>query len=112
MSFNSLLDRLCTIESNTKAQDTSGQKIPTWSTAASDVACRLDPIGGGLKRLPTAVYEKATHELFMHVQSGITITTKTYRIVISSNNYKILLVPDLHGFSGTHHLELILELEQ
>ncbi len=112
MSFNSLLDRICTIQENSVTQDAAMEKIKSWSNVLTGVACRLDPIGGGLVNVPSVVYESATHELFMRPQSGLTITTKQHRIVIGSDTYTILLPPALHGHSGTHHLELLLELDE
>ena len=112
MSFDSLLDRVCTIQENTVSQDTAMQKIKTWSNVATSVKCRLDPVGGGLITVPTVVYASATHELFMRVQSGLTLTIKQHRIVIGSDTYTILLVPELHEYSDVNHLEVLLELDK
>ena len=112
MSFDSLLDRTCTIQENAVAQDTAMQKIKTWSNVATSVKCRLDPIGGGLITVPEVVYASATHTLFMRVQSGFTLTIKQHRIIIGSDTYTILLVSELHEYSGTDHLEVLLELDE
>lgn len=112
MGFNNLLDRTCTIQENAVTQDAAMEKIKTWTNVLTNVKCRLDPIGGGLVNVPPVVYKSATHELFMLAQSGLTITAKQHRIVIGSDTYTILLVPDLHGYKDTHHLELLLELDE
>lgn len=109
MSFNSLLDRLCTIEAQVSTQDISGQQIKAWSTLASNIKCRLDPVGGGLQTKVDVIYESATHELFMRKQSSITLTTKEHRIIIDGDSYTILLVSDLHNSLTTNHLEILLE---
>lgn len=110
MSFISLLNKTCTIQTNTPSQDSSGQKVESWANTTTGVACRIEPIGGGLQRKPTEVFEAATHTLFLIKPSTPTIITKDHRIVISSDNYKILLVQELYADVLIDHLEIILEL--
>lgn len=112
MSFDNLLDRTCTIQENSVAQDAAMQKIPTWSNVAINVKCRLDSVDGGLTIEPPVVFAKARYQLFMRVQSGFTLTIKQHRIVIGQNTYTILFPPELHQYSGAHHLEVLLELDE
>ncbi len=109
MSFDSLLNRTCTVQTNTPSQDSSGQWIASWANTLTGVACRLDPIGGGLQRTPTEIYESATHTLFMRKPSTPTLSTETHRVVIDSENYIILLVQELYASKLIAHLELVLE---
>ena len=110
MSFLSLLNKTCTIQTDTLSYATSGQPTHSWADTLTDVACRLEPIGGGLISTPTKIFESATHTLFLLKPSSPTIITKNHRIVIGSDNYKILLVQELYADSLIDHLELILEL--
>ncbi len=112
MSFDSLLKDSCTFQLNTPTADSSGQFIPSWADvgALTSLKCRIEPIGGGLMRTPTEVYEAATHTLFLRKPVTPTITTENYRVVINSQNYKLLLVQDLSGMKKVNHLEIILEL--
>lgn len=111
MSFEGLLPHTCTFQLNTPAQDASMQFIESWADVVllTNLKCRLEPIGGGLQRTPTEVYEAATHTLFLRKPATPTITTKDHRVVISGDTYKILLVPELSGMKNVHHLELVLE---
>ena len=105
MSYNSLLNTTCTIQSLTKSyDDDSGQETESWANSATSVQCRLDQAKGGEVRGATAIYEKATHILFIKTQ---TISEETNRIVIGSETFNILLVADASGHG--HHLELLLE---
>jgi hemolysin activation/secretion protein len=71
---------------------------------------RFDAWGGGEQTIPSMVYEKATHVIFIRNPSAITLTIGTYRMVIGSNTYNILLVKNMYGYSDLEHLELITEI--
>ncbi len=109
MSFNSLLWQTCALQTNTPTVDSSGQFIESWANTLTGLACRIDPIGGGLNRSPTKVFDAATHTLFLRVPST-TVVTKNQRIVLDGENYTILLVQNLASDNTVHHLEVILEL--
>jgi len=108
MSFDSLLNKTCTLQTNTPAQDSSGQWIASWANTLTDLACRIDPIGGGKVGTPTEIYEAATHTLFLRKPAAPTITTKDHRIVLGGENYTILLVKELYASALISHLELVL----
>lgn len=110
MSFDSLLNKTCTIQSKSDTQDAAGQMVPSWTTVASNVPCRINAIGGGEQRAPTMVYEQVTHTLFLREQSGINLEVGTYRIVVDSVNYNLLLIKKIYGYSDLDHLELLLEI--
>ncbi len=114
MSFDGLLNRLCTFQLNTPAQDgTSGQLIDSWANvvALTNLKCRLDAISGGLVSTPTKVYESATHTLFLRKETTA-ITIKNHRCVIEGNNYEILAVQEIYASKLISHLELVLELAE
>ncbi len=112
MSFDGLLNKLCTFQLNTPIQDAGQQLVPGWANVVllTDLPCRLEPIGGGLVSTPTKVYESATHTLFLRKPATPTITAKNHRVVIEGNYYEILLVPEVYGDKLISHLELVLEL--
>ncbi len=114
MSFDGLLNRLCTFQLNTTTQDAGQQLVDNWTNVAllTNLKCRLEPIGGGLVSTPTKVYESATHTLFLRKPATPTITAKNHRVVIEGNNYEILLVPEAYGSKLISHLELVLELAE
>ena len=110
MSFDELLNRRCTIEETTKTQDAdSGQMIDSWASILAGVKCRLDVKGGGKIIGPEAIYEKATHLLFMRRPFGINLDTRNHRIDIDGDKYLILLVSDIYGSKEISHLEILLE---
>lgn len=111
MSFDSLLNTTCTIEVKTITQDAAGQKTESWATAEAIVKCRLDAATGGLQVEPDAVYEAATHVIFMR-EPVTTVTTKDHRIDVAGVKYTILLVRNLYGQLNLNHLELLLERKE
>lgn len=110
MSFDSLLNKVCTIEINTPTQDEAGQMIESWSTIASGLPCRLDPTEGGVEETPRAVYEVATHILFMRVPvTPANFNTEEHRIDVDGDKFTIILISKVYGMSELDHLELYLE---
>jgi len=109
MSFDSLLNTTCTIQSKTTAQDSAGQEIETWATAVSSVPCRIDPRGEERHEVPTAIWASATNTLFLRNPSTITLSVKTHRIYIGSQYFEILWIPQYYGSSELDHLELYLK---
>lgn len=109
MSFDGLLNRLCTIEKATITQDAdSGQMIESWGMLLSAVNCRLEVKSGGKVVGPEAIYEKASHLLFMRKPAGINLTTKDHRIDVDGDKYAIILIIDVWGSVPISHLELLL----
>lgn len=109
MSFDGLLNQRCNIEKNTPTQDTSGQEVESWGIIASQVKCRFEPKGGGRVVGPQAIYEKASHVLYMRARSGLTLKTDIHRIDVAGEKYTILSVSVIPGKSYTSHFELLLE---
>lgn len=109
MSFDGLLNQRCNIEKNTPTQEASGQEVDSWGTVALAVKCRFEPKGGGRVVGTQAVYEKASHILYMRARSGLRITTKDHRIDVAGEKYAILSVSVIPGKSYTSHLEILLE---
>lgn len=109
MSFDGLLNQRCNIEKNTPTQDAAGQQTDSWGIVASAVKCRFEPKGGGRVVGAQAIYEKASHVLFMRAKSGLQIRTKEHRVDVAGEKYTILSVSVIPGKSYTSHLEILLE---
>lgn len=109
MSFDSLLNTTCTIQSRTIAQDTAGQEIETWADAVTSVACRLDPLGQERKEVPAVIWQEATNKLFLRNPSSVTLSVKTHRIVVGGISYEILWIPKYNNSTEVHHIELLLQ---
>ena len=110
MSFDALLNKTCTLQTNTPTQDSAGQRIESWADTLPGIACRIDPKGGGKVSVPDAVYEASTHVLFLRKPAAPTIITKDHRIVIGTDNYEIILVSELYADVSISHLEIWLRL--
>ena len=108
MSFDSLLNKSCSIQVKTETQDGAGQMQESWTNAYTNVNCRLDTAGGAKTSIPQLIYEKATHILFMRVISGFKFSSKDNRVTIGSTDYEILLVSDAAGHG--HHWQIALQL--
>lgn len=109
MSFDGLLNQRCNIEKNTPNQDAAGEQVDNWGIVASAVKCRFEPKGGGRVVGPQAIYEKASHILYMRARTGLNITTADHRVDIAGEKYTILSVSMIPGKSYPSHLELLLE---
>jgi hypothetical protein len=109
VSFDNLLNLLCNIEANTPTQDAAGQMIESWAAILSNIPCRLDPAVDGVVDTPKAVYEVASHILFMREPTSLVLTTKDHRVSLAGVKYNILLVSKVYGYAALNHLELILE---
>ena len=88
MSFDSLMNLTCSIQVKTITQDAMGQKVETWADTLTGVACRLDPKGAGKITVPAAIYDAASHSLFMRNPTAITLSTKNHRIIINTRNMR------------------------
>jgi len=105
MSFDSLLNKTCTIQTATSAQDaTSLEFIQTWIDAYLLVPCRLTQAKGGKKVTRNDQVYDVTHKCFISYRTDI--NWNNTRIVVDSITYEILLVGD--GGGAGHHLELSL----
>lgn len=110
MSFDSLLNRRCTIEVKTSTQNAdSGQMIESWGVLLSAIKCRLDIKSGGKIVGAESVYEKASHILFMRKPASVVLTTEDYRIDIDGDKYEIILVNELYSNKPFSHYELLLD---
>ena len=112
MSFDGLLNKLCTIQVKTETEDpNSGQRLSSWAPLVS-IKCRLDIMTGGKVTAPEAIYSKASHILFIRKPAGINIDNDNYRIVIDGKNYEIILVVDLFSAALQNHQELLIKLTE
>lgn len=109
MSFDSLLNKRCTIEKNTISQSSSGQVVNSWGVVASALRCRIDPKSGIRVVGPEVIYKKATHLVYMRVVPSITITSEDHRIKIDGVNYTVLWSATLDGKIAENHLEIVVE---
>jgi hypothetical protein len=108
MSFQGLLNTSCIIQTLTETQDPdTGQDIKVWVNTEIDVKCRLDNAEGDEIMSDTGEVVKASHTLFLNNPTYINLNEKNNRIVVSGNNYNILLVKDAGGHG--HHTELLLQ---
>lgn len=94
--FQSLLDRVCNIQSVTKTQSTSGAVTDSWSNIATSVPTRFrknkDAFGDGKFQVTTEDYK-------MSFMPTVTIAVG-HRIVFENENYSVISVKE---DSSRHH---------
>jgi hypothetical protein len=86
----------------------SGQQIDNWVPVLSGLKCRLETKSGGRTIGPVAVYEAASHILFL-APTKIVLDIHNHRIDISGTKYRIMLIMPGKNSSVVHHQELLLE---
>lgn len=110
MSFDNLLNKTCSIELNTPVQDDAGQMIEGWTVVASGLPCRLDPTEGGVTDTPKAIYELATHIMFMRIPTTpADFNTKDHRVDVDGDKFTVILISEVYGYSDLNHLEVFLQ---
>jgi len=106
MSFDTLLNIYCDIQTLTTAQDaTTGQMVKSYANKYASVPCRLDGADGTEEASAGTIQSRATHVLFLRTDYKIDVKD---RINIGSVHYNILLITDAGGHKD--HQELLLEL--
>ena len=87
MSFKSLLNKTCTLQSATyqKAQN-SGQQNITYTNFAQNLPCRLRTRTVSERRYSSPAYQKATHALYLQ---EITLPQGDFRVVLDNKNYTV-----------------------
>ncbi len=100
-SFTTLLIQSCTIEHKTLTQD-GYEKIKSWQTKASNVACRKDnakvSIDDGEMRINT------DDDLFFFNPDAQVV--RGNRIVLEGSYYDVIDVNKVLDSKGVHHLEV------
>lgn len=95
MSFKSLLNKTCTIESAAyQTAQNSGQQNITYSSFAQDVPCRLRTRSVSERRYSSPAYQKATHALYLEHRS---LPTGDFKVIIDNKSYFVVGVLDLGG---------------
>ena len=87
MSFKSLLNKTCTIQSAAyQTAQNSGQQNITYTNFATNVPCRLRTRNLSERRYGSPAYQKATHALYLQ---EITLPQGDFRIVVENKNYTV-----------------------
>lgn len=107
MSFNSLLNKICTIQKVTETQDASNQLVKTWSNKYTGIKCRLDQNDGREQMGDNKILTQATHVLFLEFTVNVLVTD---RVIVEGRTYNVLQVGDAGGHG--HHRELLLEYKE
>lgn len=95
MSFEALLNGVCSVETRSVSADSqSGERKESWSVTASSVACRLRQRSASEQLSGSLEYQKATHALYIAHRS---IDSLENRVVINSAAYSITGISDMGG---------------
>lgn len=106
MSFDSLLNRTCTIQEKENTFSATGSPTKTWSDKETNAKCAIQTISG--EDGSQEQYEKlnVTHFAFFKTAADIVAGN---RIISDSVNYTVKRVDDAAG--RDHHKEVLLELK-
>lgn len=104
MSFNSLLNTTCTIESKTRSQGDKGSVAFAWTTKASGVLTRKRK--NGTPKIFDALLKTYVDDYIFYMPVGTVIEVED-RITHDGETYEVLqAVTD----SEEHHLEVVAKL--
>lgn len=107
MSFNSLLNKLVTIQTRTVAYSATGAATKTYSNKATNVKCAIQPNTGKLATSESSEKLNITHLGFFLIGTSIIAGDKV--IDADSNEYAVVRVFAAAGRG--RHLEAGLELQ-
>lgn len=106
MSFETLLNKQCTLEERTVSVNSStGEKESSWTVLATNIPSRIHTRSANEMLSDKSEYSKSTHILYMKYRQ---IDPVENRIVINSTVYNITGVNDMG--SKEKYLALYLEL--
>ena len=87
MSFKTLLNKTCTIQSTSyQSAQNSGEQTITYTNFAQNVPCRLRTRDVSECRYGNPTYQKATHALYLEERP---LPQSDIRIVIGNKNYTV-----------------------
>ena len=88
MSFKTLLNRTCTIQSTTcQTAQNSGEQAITYTNFAQNVPCRLRTRDVSERRYGSPAYQKATHALYLAQRA---LPQNDFRVIVDSKNYTVV----------------------
>lgn len=88
MSFKTLLNKTCTLQSATyQTAQNSGQQNITYSNFATNVPCRIRTRNLAERRYGSPSYQKASHALYLEER---TLPQGDFRVVIDNKNYSVV----------------------
>jgi len=102
MSFNSLLNEICTIQKNTPTTNSYNEKINGWSTKYANLSCRLRKNRRQDGNRDLSDFDIGDYILYIKKESNIEILTSD-QVLIGSQAYKIVRADTE---SSKHHFEL------
>lgn len=100
-SFTKLLIQTCTIEQKTLNQ-TGYEKVPVWTTRASNVPCRKDNVRPSLTEGQIRV--NTDDDLFFF--NADAQVSRGNRIILEGVKYDVVDVNKVLDSKGVHHLEV------
>jgi len=106
MTFISLLIHTCTIKAKT-LNKTGYEKIASWTTVASNVACRHQPASSPSIE-DTKLRINTDDDLFFFKSDAV--IARGNMIEFESQQYDVIKVNKVSGASSVHHLEVVARL--
>lgn len=101
MSFDSLLNQTCTIQTRTVTfNSTTGGEISTWANTYTSVPCRFQFLGSSEQRKAELQNVRATNRIYLKDYS---LSPSENRITFDSINYQITGSEALGGVGSNYY---------
>jgi hypothetical protein len=107
MSYSSLLNLTCNIQTKSAAFSGTGGPSQTFVNKATNIKCTIQPAGGGLVSAEYMEKLNVTHQAFFEIGADIVAGDK---VVQNSIGYIVKHVFNAAG--RAHHKEVLLELRE
>lgn len=96
---------VCTIQTPSSGVDSTGSPTETFSNTYTNVACRLDPAGGG-DELVRALALEGESAWWLNIPYSQAIAI-TYQVIHSNITYQVKAVWDTHSYSTIRRALLV-----
>jgi len=102
MSFQSLMNTTCDRQTVAVAQDAVGGQVETWTTAASEIPCRIRVLTERERMLLGREGVVGTHRIY--TQGGAIAWSEHDRVILGGGTYDISAVNNVDEMD--HHMQL------
>lgn len=102
MSFDSLLNKRCTIQTKTQVQNATGSVTLNWANAFTNVRCRYNRSSQRKGNVNAGSFQVTLEDFTFYFSFGVQIT-KADRILVDGKTFEVMHV---YTDGSDHHLEV------
>jgi len=107
MSFEKLLNKLCTVQVKTETQGSTGSVSESWTNTYTNVMCRYNRVIQGKGSVVSGAYQVTLEDYTFYFKPDQVIS-KANRIVVDGLTFE---VEHVFKDSAGHHLEVFARLK-